>query len=170
MPPTMAQIHDWNVQFMDESREIASEYRGGLAKYGAPEENDSPYNVENGILFDFAGVVPQPHQGPHQPLPPIHGMLPDPYIDDQLPIGQNHDRQQREPTHRYDHPHPDSAYLSSNVQNTTVISPPYSQPEHSVSSDNRDYVRDPKELYYMQAFVEEVGLWMDCMDANKHVS
>jgi hypothetical protein len=160
----MAPIHDWNVHFHDESREIASEYKGGLAKYGAQEESDPLYHVDNGLLFDFSGPLPHPSQ--HQALPPIHGMLPDPYSDDQMSIA--HDRHQREASHRYTHSHSDSTYSGSNLPTTS--GPSYGQPDHSASTDNRDYIRDPKELYYMQAFVEEVGLWMDSMDAHKHVS
>jgi hypothetical protein len=160
----MAPIHDWNVHFLDESREIASEYKGGLAKYGVPEESDLPYHVDNGLLFDFSGPVS--HPGQHQALPPIHGMLPHAYSDDQMTM--SHDRQAREALHRYSQSQSDPAYSGPHLP--TVPHPTYGPPDHSPSTDNRDFIRDPKELYYMQAFVEEVGLWMDSMDADKHVS
>jgi hypothetical protein len=40
-----------------------------------------------------------------------------------------------------------------------------------VSASNiRPYINTPEEALLMQVFVEEVGLWMDSMDAQKHVS
>ncbi|KIW01853.1 uncharacterized protein PV09_06702 [Verruconis gallopava] len=164
-PPRMAPVRDWNVQFHDESREIASEYKGGLAKYGLPEEGEQlSYRVENGMLFDFSG--PTSHSGQPPPLPAIHGIVQDPYAEEQMALAQ--ERQQRETSHHYNHSHSDSAYSGSNVASMTA--PSYAQVEHPVSAESRDYIRDPKELYCMQAFVEEVALWMDCLDAHKHFS
>ena len=33
-----------------------------------------------------------------------------------------------------------------------------------------DFLVDQEEVLFMQVFVEEVGIWMDSMDAKKHVS
>lgn len=150
------------MQFHDESREIASEYRGGLAKYGAVEENGPPYQADNALMFDFTSAVP--HASQHQVLPPIHGLPLDPYTEDQMSMAQ--ERQAREGSHRFNHSHSDSAYSGSNLP----AQPSYGASDHSPPLGNRDYIRDPKELYCMQAFVEEVGLWMDSMDPQKHVS
>lgn len=34
----------------------------------------------------------------------------------------------------------------------------------------RDYLKTQEEVLYMQVFVEEIGIWMDSMDAQKHFS
>lgn len=36
--------------------------------------------------------------------------------------------------------------------------------------DGPDFLVDQEEVLFMQVFVEEVGIWMDSMDAKKHVS
>jgi hypothetical protein len=45
--------------------------------------------------------------------------------------------------------------------------------EHSASpgpAPTRDYLKSQEEVLYMQVFVEEIGIWMDSMDAHKHFS
>jgi flagella basal body P-ring formation protein FlgA len=45
--------------------------------------------------------------------------------------------------------------------------------EHSASPGplpTRDYLKSQEEVLYMQVFVEEIGIWMDSMDAHKHFS
>jgi len=45
--------------------------------------------------------------------------------------------------------------------------------EHSASpapGAGRDYLKSQEEVLYMQVFVEEIGIWMDSMDAHKHFS
>ncbi|KAJ5042227.1 uncharacterized protein L3040_004781 [Drepanopeziza brunnea f. sp. 'multigermtubi'] len=79
-PPIIPPTADWKVKFQDESREIASEYQGGLRRYAHLDRTITP---------------------PQEP----------------------------------------SQYLSS-----------------------------PEEVLFMQVFVEEVGLWMDSMDDQKHFS
>lgn len=34
----------------------------------------------------------------------------------------------------------------------------------------REYLNTPEEVYYMQVFVESVGVWMDSLDRDKHFS
>ena len=49
---------------------------------------------------------------------------------------------------------------------------PYTM-EHSASPGplpTRDYLKSQEEVLYMQVFVEEIGIWMDSMDAHKHFS
>jgi hypothetical protein len=36
-------------------------------------------------------------------------------------------------------------------------------------SNDRVYLNDPEDILLLRVFVEEVGLWMDFMDAVKHV-
>jgi hypothetical protein len=35
--------------------------------------------------------------------------------------------------------------------------------------EEKEYLDSPEDTLYMQVFVEEVGLWMDSMDHQKHV-
>jgi len=74
----------WKVEFLDESREIASEYQGGMQKYPKLRDQDVKNGMEAGqqqqygmsMAFDFAATraPPAPSMG-HQPLPPIQGIL-----------------------------------------------------------------------------------------------
>jgi hypothetical protein len=165
----MAAIHDWDVTFHDESREIASEYRGGLARYRvAQEDSDPPYHVaENGLLFDFSGQQ-QMHQGG---VPPIQG-LPDPF-EEEAAIALATAQQQREAAQRYAVPRTEAAYTAPTQHQhgpPTNSTGAYVYVDHSLPGEQREYIREAKELSYMQAFVEDVGLWMDTMDPEKHVS
>ncbi|KPI38677.1 uncharacterized protein AB675_4220 [Cyphellophora attinorum] len=52
-------------------------------------------------------------------------------------------------------------------------SQPQQYPRQSLSQPNNEYpapLQNRTEVLYMQVFVEEVGLWMDSMDAEKHFS
>ena len=52
------------------------------------------------------------------------------------------------------------------------MGPAYTAVERSASPNEcrRDYLDTQEEVLFMQVFVEEVGLWMDSMDSQKHVS
>ena len=84
-PPKLVSLYgtrEWKVEFQDESREIASEYQGGLQKYGRREPDaQSATLTDPSLTFDYAqSVPPAPNMG-HQTLPPIHGIMPDSYPD-----------------------------------------------------------------------------------------
>lgn len=164
----MAPIHDWNVTFLDESREIASEYKDGLSKYRALEERPArTHHSGNGLGFDFSGPVIAPSTHHQQVLPPIQGIPSDTFQND--PASLNFDTHSRGAHHQHTNSHSESTYSGSNIPTTAGTS--YGSAEHQLvtSADGRDYVRDPNEVLYMQVFVEEVGLWMDSMDGDKHV-
>lgn len=38
----------------------------------------------------------------------------------------------------------------------------------SEKNGERDYLNSADEIYYMQTFVEEVAVWMDCLDSQQH--
>ncbi len=38
------------------------------------------------------------------------------------------------------------------------------------NNEEREYLNSPDEVLFMQVFVEEVGVWMDSLDRNKHFS
>ncbi|KAK7527120.1 uncharacterized protein IWZ02DRAFT_192521 [Phyllosticta citriasiana] len=139
-PPVVPTSQDWHISFLDESRDIASEYKGGLSKYGAPEVQ-ATMQAMNGLALDFSTTSAAPDLSHQQPLPPIQGMLPDMFHDD----GQNM---------IYETTQPGPAQMFQTASPTK----------------NRDYLNSQEEVLFMQVFVEEVGLWMDSMDPQKHFS
>ncbi|KAG9901660.1 hypothetical protein KCU94_g7819, partial [Aureobasidium melanogenum] len=57
-PPQKAPTLEWKVDFMDESRDIASEYVGGLEKYGAKDARPSRPSIVQAHLqtTDMTGM------------------------------------------------------------------------------------------------------------------
>jgi len=43
-------------------------------------------------------------------------------------------------------------------------------PPSEKANGEKEYLSTPEEIYYMQVFVEEVGIWMDSLDKDKHFS
>jgi len=43
-------------------------------------------------------------------------------------------------------------------------------PPPEKANGEREYLNSPEEIFYMQVFVEEVAVWMDSMDKDKHFS
>lgn len=161
IPPT----HDWQVAFQDESRAIADEYKGGLAKY-APLEKEDQYGVAQEIAYDFSQSVGAPTMS-HQSLPPRGTML-QTFEEPQQPLyvdnmndsyQQHHSHNPSIATSQFSEPtqHPAQSY------NPT---PPFPVEEEQ----SRPAFETPREVLFMQVFVEEVALWMDSMDAEKHFS
>ena len=96
-PPVIPTPTEWRVSIVDESREIASEYMGGLARYGVHEpEVEQPHvqqhqqqlsiqnqHIDPSIQFDYPNTAPTAPAMSYQELPPIQGILPDSgYSDD----------------------------------------------------------------------------------------
>ncbi|KAI9862079.1 MAG: hypothetical protein M1813_004853 [Trichoglossum hirsutum] len=165
-PPIVPPTHDWNVHFQDESREIASEYKGGAGRYPSLEQAaKSQAKSEQHLLFPTNGSSAASGQS-HHPLPPIQPLLPDRYPDtSQAPVLDH----SRENQNHHAHSNSDSVSYSSG-QNPPPSS--YSNPDQTLTPPNetRDYLNSPEETLFMQVFVEEVGLWMDSMDPMKHFS
>jgi hypothetical protein len=194
-PILVGTANEWQVAFCDESRDIASEYKGGREKYanldadtamtvddanffmdlsqhipGNMHQNTSSHttnhntnHVSNDPSNDMSGMS---HGVPSQPapLPPITGMLPDSYPDESRSL--TYEQPHQHVAHsQHSHSHSKSSYTGSNH-------PSYSAPERSLSPpepEPRDYLDTQEEVLFMQVFVEEVGLWMDSMDPQKHV-
>jgi len=155
-PHLLPPVHDWKVTFEDNSREIASEYEGGVENYASveperkrrrltPPDTMYAYNHLNGPLMQEAQLAQQGYEsypnasnlytGPgNQPYEDTNSGMPQPYSD---PPRQSYEHQVM--LHQDPEPPP----------------PPLN-------------MRD--EVLYMQVFVEEVGLWMDSMDKDKHFS
>ncbi len=159
IPPT----HDWQVTFQDESREIADEYKGGLAKY-APVEKADQYHLPQEITYDFSHPIGAPTIS-HQSLPPMGTMLP----TYQEPPPSLYPENMNDAYHQHHNHHPSIA--------TPQFSEPAQPPAQSYNSTPtvqaeeeqcRPAFETPREVLFMQVFVEEVALWMDSMDAEKH--
>ena len=154
---------DWSVNFQDESREIASEYKGGAGRYAIVQvdemdvvRNDDPTQVS-------ASLVNAPVMS-HQPLPPIHSTPPEPPAQYPPPNFRDNGQDAMQQTH--------SSAGSSRSSHTMypASTDSYASSEQTlVQPEVRDCLSSAEETLYMQVFVEEVGLWMDSMDPHKHV-
>lgn len=164
--PILPQSHDWAVHFLDESREIASEYKGGLSKYSHLETDTIP-NTGSNTGFDFSSTAPSVPVVPHQSLPPIQGMLPEP-LQEQTQQSMAWD-QPRQPQHHSAPSHSESTYTNTNLPNPPHSAYSNTERNHTPAEESRDYLTTQDEVLFMQVFVEEVGIWMDSMDPQKHV-
>ena len=177
-----------DVVFQDESREIASEYKGGAALYGS-RRNQAPRDDSAGPVNGTSlAMHPHPnaahgnafymdmqHTSTSQSLPSIHVGLPDSYPAEPQNMGYDHESQQAGPSHHHNHSHSDSTFSTATMNGHGGYPP---APEQSVTPEDihdlpegqmREYLNSQEEVLFMQVFVEEVGLWMDSMDPQKHV-
>lgn len=156
LPPT----HDFKIVFEDNSREIASEYKGGVEKYAALEPDRKRRRLTPPEPdYDYA-QVPQTVMHP-QPIPaqPTYPAYPDTGAQIYAP------------------PPPQQAY----DDHASVMAQTYNE-QHRQSYDQQMMMQPPaieepvqplasrEEVLYMQVFVEEVAVWMDSMDRDKHFS
>ena len=170
----------WKVDFTDESREIASEYQGGLQKYKRLDQNTpNLIQTDPNLTYDYPQSVPPAPNMAHQTLPPTQGSMPEQYP--QPDASDLFDPQLKETTNNHiQHSHSASAQDShpSAISGHSSIAPgsvgswntgPAGFPQTS-DSERKDYLETQDETLFMQVFVEEVGLWMDSMDPHKHFS
>lgn len=157
LPPT----HDWKVIFQDDSRDIASEYRGGLEKYHPLEsEPKRPRLDVPSMNYDYSQIGAPVIS--HQQLPgqqPYPNTYPD---SNQAMYSGTTSQSYDEATNT----------MGSFAQPSQSVRQSYDQ-AMLVPTDQEQappYLEDRNEVLYMQVFVEEVGLWMDSMDAGKHFS
>ncbi|GAB7362703.1 hypothetical protein MBLNU230_g3010t1 [Neophaeotheca triangularis] len=190
-PPTIVTLYgsqDWRVEFLDESREIASEYQGGVQKYKALDQEASRRVApDTGIPFNYPTTVPPAPVATHQPSQPVENALPDPYSNANPPRQQitnafepqPQPQQQAQQQSKYAGIPPnsgstahDSSYGSSghNTNSGSITAFESNRHTPSVVSEKRDFLSSQEETLFMQVFVEEVGLWMDSLDSMKHFS
>jgi hypothetical protein len=150
------------VQFQDESRDIASEYKGGLSRYAVLDQTITPPR-EQPFEYPTHTLAIDPDITGHTALPPIVQHSNASMYRDVGGLKTEHSRQN---SRQHSHTNSESSYLPT--------APPaaYSNPEQTLTPPNetRDYLNSPEEVLFMQVFVEEVGLWMDSMDSMKHFS
>ncbi|EOD46632.1 putative c6 zinc finger domain-containing protein [Neofusicoccum parvum UCRNP2] len=118
-PPVVPPSQDWNISFLDESRDIASEYKGGLSKYGAPEVQATTQAM-NGLQLDFQPGPPPAPELSHQPLPPIQGVLPDMYTED-------HSNMLLLPFHALGEPMLLNAFLACGARHLSLVNARYTE-------------------------------------------
>lgn len=157
LPPS----HDWQVSFQDESIEIASEYRGGRAKYLTIKKEDFGPSVE--MNYDYSSSMAAPTMS-HQQLPQVGGG----YAAYAEPSSAMYPDSTSDSYQTSSHPTTASSYCEPHQP----VRRPYEQtyPLQPPEDQNPPYMDSPDEVLYMQVFVEEVGLWMDSMDPEKHFS
>lgn len=159
--PIVPKSAHWRVTFHDESRDIASEYRGGLAHYEV--ENTA---IGNTTQLSQSGTTCS-HVNPQTLFSSIEGLLSDDHAD-------NNDSRPSDEVQGVLYPSPRSRGQSiySSTPITSQIEPLRSISDNtfSTASRPRQYLDSQEEVLLMQVFVEEVGLWMDSLDSQKHVS
>lgn len=173
----------WRVEFMDESREIASEYRGGSQRYRPLElDMDFPMPLDPNMTFDFAQAAPPAPELMHQALPSIQGMMPDHYPEAPPPQEMGNPYEPHKQNSRHLHMavphHRGSAHAtpyanaaeSIATRRNSVISYHTAQSDLNPDDARREVLDNAEETLFMQVFIEEVGSWMDSMDSLKHFS
>ncbi|KAI9052898.1 hypothetical protein LZ554_003170 [Drepanopeziza brunnea f. sp. 'monogermtubi'] len=168
-PPIIPPTADWKVKFQDESREIASEYQGGLRRYAhldrtmTPPQELSQYPVRQS-LPPIQSTGPYSENGPSA----SHSTHSTHSTHSALSTHSTHSAHSTHSTHS----RPPSHHRSIAGSDSFLAPPPsnYSNSEPPIPNETRRYLSSPEEVLFMQVFVEEVGLWMDSMDDQKHFS
>lgn len=169
-PPITPPTHEWDVSFMDESREIASEYRGGLNRYAALKREPADGEVvKDEPQFDFSTSMIETPILAHQQLPTAHS-LPPGGVEAYPGQPQRISEQARDINHRHSSSNTESTFSSQTIAQPSHNSYNNSDQTLTPPSETRASINSPEEVLLMQVFVEEVGLWMDSMDPYKHVS
>lgn len=169
-PPITPPTDDWDVTFRDESREIASEYRGGLGRYASiSQEAEEVPDIKDEALYQFSSGVMNTPTLAHQQLPSLQQSLPAGDMDSYPPVSQRRLDNSRE-QHIHSANNTDSTFTSQTIPPPPL--PNYNNSKQTLTppSEDRGPLDSPEELLFMQVFVEEVGLWMDSLDPYKHVS
>ena len=157
LPPT----HDWQVEFQDESQDIASEYVGGFERYSALKRQENRHKMEaaHDLGYDYPNQMGAPVMQ-HQQLPQtgVNGMYQTYAEASQAMYAHASSTNYNQPTTLY--------------HDQSPVQPSYDQsiPMDNVTEIDHPYLQERDEVLYMQVFVEEVGLWMDSMDPEKHFS
>jgi hypothetical protein len=147
---------DFAFKIQDESREIASEYKGGLEQYPSLQEDETK---ENSSSYEYMSTMAS--SSLNQPLPPIVPSYPDSSETRYTEYPRGGSR------HSHNHSTANSTYSE---QQQPQRSPANQDPTDMYGQyEEKEYLDNPEDTLYMQVFVEEVGLWMDSMDHQKHV-
>ncbi|KAI1938610.1 hypothetical protein LOZ66_003413 [Ophidiomyces ophidiicola] len=153
-PYAVPSSHDWNVNFRDESREIASEYLGGYERYPLLKKGSMQPRPMPTYGYRDSLTMATPHRGlTSASLLTSFSEQSQPDIAAE-PIFHSTPQAPTEPGY-HDH---------------SIARSPFDTPKHplTASHDSRPCLNTAEEVLLMQVYVEEVGLWMDSMDPGKH--
>lgn len=172
--PRIAPSEEWNVEIVDESRDIASDYKDGLEKYAPltaerPPRSEQSQLTQNHLNFDFGAHAPPAPAMTHQELPSAQGAMP--YPEQAQPM--MFDPQQYLHYSHHSSTDPSIGRTSISTEYPAQAQQAYVSPEESIPTPEEPssrFLTNQEEVLLMQVFVEEVGLWMDSMDPHKHVS
>lgn len=175
------------VHFQDESREIASEYAGGIDRYPKLIEkkshNSYSQNQSQGSLSSMTATsgiagTQLPSMRPFlssssstsvSPAPSIHSnldrMTPS-SIDRQTPTLST----PYSSTYRMTPPAPPMPSVNPQLPISGSPVAPRQSESPVASKQQTTVLTAADQTFIMQVFVEEVGIWMDSLDPHKHVS
>lgn len=162
---------NWTVRFEDNSREISDEYVGGLERYRPYDEaaptmtaKSSTNGADAGLTTAARPMHDRTHSLSSQPplVEPLTHMPGTAYGGIPLPRRQSH--------HHHNSSQSDSGYGSSNLAMFSTSSYALSDTPPTPIKETRKLVTSPYEALFMQVYVEEVAVWMDSLDPEKHVS
>lgn len=152
------------VRFEDESREIASDYAGGAERYPLPEPSYTTSHLD---------TTPPPAK--RRQITP-HGashMMPVSYAASPLnssPINSTRSVMgQSTPTLGHSTPKSNPAYSGGYRDSSTCSPAGPLTPGPPLIPKEPAMLKNSDETFFMQIFVEEVGIWMDSLDPLKHV-
>ena len=168
-PPITPPSDEWDVTFLDESRAVASEYKGGAERYSSLSD---AMDLKDDREFDFTSSVIDAPVLAHQRLPPQQPSTQQPFAANNMelfPASLSIADPSRDSHQRHNSTASDSAFSSNTLASSSIT---YTNGDQTLTppGETRQLLTDPDELLYMQVFVEEVAIWMDSMDSYKHVS
>lgn len=156
-PHLLPPVHDWAVTFEDNSREIASEYEGGIEKYTSlePPRKRARLTPPDAPVYEYNQITTTNMSDTHLQQQPYSA-----YSDSS------------------------NMYSSTGTQGfedpSQVLAQNYSDHQRQTYDQSMMLAQEPEppapplntreEVLYMQVFVEEVALWMDSMDKEKNFS
>lgn len=181
-PPIIAHGDYHEMRFEDESRQIASEYVDGIEQYARRRDSELPQNLADAMGFSYQTSQPTAQMMSHQQMPNIQVMT-NGHTMQQPSVNLFDQPHERTPSHQ---PPPGAQSVDSTFSHASLPShhsnhasqhpspydqhiPNSAQTEPEYHAEAKEILNTQEETLYMQVFVEEVGLWMDSMDAMKHV-
>lgn len=133
------------LMFRDESRHIASEYVGGFERYPSPEL-DLSLEKQGPVGFGLSGTLSPPLQSTRSFVSPL-------------------EPSQLEAIDAMLNGSPQALFSVFPEQEVPLVP---SMRQMMVNPDSRPLSRR-EEIHLVRTFTEEIGLWLDSMDASKYV-
>ncbi|KAG8527563.1 uncharacterized protein KY384_007716 [Bacidia gigantensis] len=165
-PPFTPASDEWTLMFQDESREIASEYKGGIDRYSNITTEMDHVSLKDEPTYDFSNNMSDSILNApvlqHQQLP-SQSFAPNPMDQYQATMsGMSNDTQVQHQRH--------ASTISDSTFSSHTLGAVSTYSNGEQANETREMLTDPTELLFMQVFVEEVGIWMDSLDSDKYFS